>query len=154
MNNFIFINTEFFFLLLIPIALLIWYFFKSKKNTSEIIFSDLHSLEKTKTIKNQLIHLPHLFKIFALILLIIALARPQSSTNWEESTTEGIDIILSMDISGSMLAEDLKPNRLEASKEVAMDFISKRANDRVGLVIFSGESFTQCPLTTDHNVLD
>ena len=153
MNNFIFINTEFFFLLLIPIALLIWYFFKNKKNTSEIIFSDLHSLEKTKTIKNQLIHLPHLFKICALILLIIALARPQSSTNWEESTTEGIDIILSMDISGSMLAEDLKPNRLEASKEVAMDFISKRANDRVGLVIFSGESFTQCPLTTDHNVL-
>ena len=153
MNNFIFINTEFFFLLLIPIALLIWYFFKSKKNTGEIVFSDLHSLEKTKTIKNKLIHLTYLFKICALILLIIALARPQSSTNWEESTTEGIDIILSMDISGSMLAEDLKPNRLEASKEVAMDFISKRANDRVGLVIFSGESFTQCPLTTDHNVL-
>ena len=153
MNNFIFINTEFFFLLLIPIALLIWYFFKSKKNSSEIVFSDLHSLEKTKTIKNKLIHLTYLFKICALILLIIALARPQSSTNWEESTTEGIDIILSMDISGSMLAEDLKPNRLEASKEVAMDFISKRANDRVGLVIFSGESFTQCPLTTDHNVL-
>lgn len=153
MNNFIFINTEFFFLLFIPIALLIWYFFKSKKNTGEIVFSDLHSLEKTKTIKNKLIHLTYLFKIFALILLIIALARPQSSTNWEESTTEGIDIILTMDISGSMLAEDLKPNRLEASKEVAMDFISKRANDRVGLVIFSGESFTQCPLTTDHNVL-
>jgi len=153
MNNFIFINTEFFFLLFIPIALLIWYFFKSKKNTGEIVFSDLHSLEKTKTIKNKLIHLTYLFKICALILLIIALARPQSSTNWEESTTEGIDIILSMDISGSMLAEDLKPNRLEASKEVAMDFISKRANDRVGLVIFSGESFTQCPLTTDHNVL-
>ena len=153
MNNFIFINTEFFFLLFIPIALLIWYFFKSKKNTSEIVFSDLHSLKKTKTIKNKLIHLTYLFKICALILLIIALARPQSSTNWEESITEGIDIILSMDISGSMLAEDLKPNRLEASKEVAMDFISKRANDRVGLVIFSGESFTQCPLTTDHNVL-
>ena len=153
MNNFIFINKEFFFLLFIPIALLIWYFFKSKKNTGEIVFSDLHSLEKTKTIKNKLIHLTYLFKICALILLIIALARPQSSTNWEESTTEGIDIILSMDISGSMLAEDLKPNRLEASKEVAMDFISKRANDRVGLVIFSGESFTQCPLTTDHNVL-
>ena len=153
MNNFIFINTEFFFLLFIPIALFIWYFFKSKKNTGEIVFSDLHSLEKTKTIKNKLTHLIYLFKICALILLIIALARPQSSTNWEESTTEGIDIILSMDISGSMLAEDLKPNRLEASKEVAMDFISKRANDRVGLVIFSGESFTQCPLTTDHNVL-
>ena len=153
MNNYLFVNTEFFFLLVIPFALLIWYVFKNKKNTSEIIFSNLDSLQQTKTIKNQLRHVPHIFKILAILLLVIALARPQSSTNWEESTTEGIDIILSMDISGSMLAEDLKPNRLEASKNVAMDFISKRRNDRVGLVIFSGESFTQCPLTTDHNVL-
>jgi len=153
MNNYLFVNTEFFFLLVIPFGLLIWYAFKNKKNTSEIIFSNLDSLQQTKTIKNQLRHVPHIFKILAILLLIIALARPQSSTNWEESTTEGIDIILSMDISGSMLAEDLKPNRLEASKNVAMDFISKRRNDRVGLVIFSGESFTQCPLTTDHNVL-
>jgi len=153
MNNYLFVNSEFFFLILIPFGLLIWYVFKNKKNTSEIIFSNLDSLQQTKTIKNQLRHVPHIFKILAILLLIIALARPQSSTNWEESTTEGIDIILSMDISGSMLAEDLKPNRLEASKDVAMDFISKRRNDRVGLVIFSGESFTQCPLTTDHNVL-
>ena len=129
MNNYLFVNTEFFFLLVIPFGLLIWYVFKNKKNTSEIIFSNLDSLQQTKTIKNQLRHVPHIFKILAILLLIIALARPQSSTNWEESTTEGIDIILSMDISGSMLAEDLKPNRLEASKNVAMDFISKRRND-------------------------
>ena len=97
MNNYLFVNTEFFFLLVIPFALLIWYVFKNKKNTSEIIFSNLDSLKQTKTIKNQLRHVPHIFKILAILLLIIALARPQSSTNWEESTTEGIDIILSMD---------------------------------------------------------
>ena len=153
MNNYLFINQEFFYLLIIPFVYTIWYFFKTKNINSEILFSNLDPLNKTKTLKNKLRKLPQILNIIAICLLIIALARPQSSTNWEESTTEGIDIILSMDISGSMLAEDLKPNRLEASKNVAMDFISKRINDRIGLVIFSGESFTQCPLTTDHNVL-
>ena len=153
MNNYLFINPEYFYLLIIPVVYSIWYFFKRKNINSEILFSNLGSLNKTKTLKNRLRDLPQIFKIVAICLLIIALARPQSSTNWEESTTEGIDIVLSMDISGSMLAEDLKPNRLEASKDVAVDFISKRVNDRIGLVIFSGESFTQCPLTTDHNVL-
>lgn len=153
MNNYLFINPEYFYLLIIPVVYSIWYFFKRKNINSEILFSNLGSLNKTKTLKNRLRDLPQIFKILAICLLIIALARPQSSTNWEESTTEGIDIVLSMDISGSMLAEDLKPNRLEASKDVAVDFISKRVNDRIGLVIFSGESFTQCPLTTDHNVL-
>ena len=85
--------------------------------------------------------------------LIFAFARPQSTASWENMTTEGIDIVLAMDISGSMLAQDLTPDRLEASKKVAMDFIAGRSNDRIGLVIFSGESFTQCPLTTDHQVL-
>ena len=153
MNNYLFINPEYFYLLIIPVVYSIWYFFKRKNINSEILFSNLGSLNKTKTLKNRLRDLPQIFKILAICLLVIALARPQSSTNWEESTTEGIDIVLSMDISGSMLAEDLKPNRLEASKDVAVDFISKRVNDRIGLVIFSGESFTQCPLTTDHNVL-
>lgn len=153
MNNYLFINPEYFYLLIIPVVYSIWYFFKRKNINSEILFSNLGSLNKTKTLKNRLRDLPQIFNIVAICLLIIALARPQSSTNWEESTTEGIDIVLSMDISGSMLAEDLKPNRLEASKNVAVDFISKRVNDRIGLVIFSGESFTQCPLTTDHNVL-
>ena len=153
MNNYLFINSEFFYLLIIPFVYTIWYFFKKRNINSEILFSNLGPLNKTKTLKNKLRNLPQILNIIAICLLIIALARPQSSTNWEESTTEGIDIVLSMDISGSMLAEDLKPNRLEASKNVAVDFISKRVNDRIGLVIFSGESFTQCPLTTDHNVL-
>ena len=153
MNNYLFINSEFFYLLIIPFVYTIWYFFKKRNINSEILFSNLGPLNKTRTLKSKLRSLPQILNIIAICLLIIALARPQSSTNWEESTTEGIDIVLSMDISGSMLAEDLKPNRLEASKNVAVDFISKRVNDRIGLVIFSGESFTQCPLTTDHNVL-
>ena len=155
MSNYTFVNREFFYLLIIPIAILIWYILKYKFVSSTILFSDTHSISKSKTItlKQRLRHLPYLLKIIATALLIIAIARPQSTANWEESTTEGIDIVLAMDISGSMLARDLKPDRLEASKDVAMDFISKRKNDRVGLVIFAGESFTQCPLTTDHNVL-
>ena len=153
MNNYLFINQEYFYLLAIPIIYLIWYFYKKRNITSQIIFSNTESVSNIKTLKTKLRHLPIILKLLAVSLLIIALARPQSSINWEESTTEGIDIILAMDVSGSMLAQDLKPNRLESSKNVAIDFISKRINDRVGLVIFAGESFTQCPLTTDHNVL-
>ena len=141
------------YLILIPIAILIWYFFQHLRISSSIIFTDTKSLTNETTIKEQLRHLPYLLKVISCILLIIALARPQSSTNWEESTTEGIDIVLAIDVSTSMLAEDLKPNRIEAAKNVAVNFISKRVNDRIGLVIFAGESFTQCPLTTDHNVL-
>ena len=153
MNNYTFVNSELLLLLVIPIVILVWYIFKNSSIYSTIIFSDTKLLRNKKTIKQTLRHLPYLLKVIAFSLLVIAISRPQSSTNWEESTTEGIDIVLAMDISGSMLAEDLKPNRLESSKNVAMDFISKRINDRVGLVIFSGESFTQCPLTTDHSVL-
>lgn len=153
MNNYNFINPDFLYLLAIPLAYIIWLSLKKRNLSSEIIFSNTQSIKHTKTLKIKLRKLPIIIKLISCCLLIFALARPQSSTNWEESTTEGIDIVLSMDISGSMLAEDLKPNRLEASKDVAVDFISKRINDRIGLVIFSGESFTQCPLTTDHNVL-
>ena len=153
MSNYTFINPEFFYLLILPLVILVWYAFKHKTTSSTIVFSATDSIRKNPTLKQRLRHLPYGLKIIATTLLIIALARPQSSTNWEESTTEGIDIVLTMDISGSMLAQDLKPDRLEASKNVAMDFISKRINDRVGLVIVAGESFTQCPLTTDHNVL-
>ena len=153
MTNIAFVNPEYFYLLLLVLAIGIWYFLQRKKIQSNILFSDTSGIESVKTLKNRLIHLPFIMKLLAGALLIIALARPQSTSSWEDSTTEGIDIILSMDISGSMLAEDLKPNRLEASKNVALNFISKRVNDRIGLVVFSGESFTQCPLTTDHNVL-
>ena len=153
MANYTFVNSEFFYLLVLPFAILIWQILKHKTSASTILFSGTEAINTKPTIKQRLRHLPFICKISAATLLIIAMARPQSSTNWEESTTEGIEIILAMDISGSMLAQDLKPDRLEASKNVAIDFISQRKNDRVGLVIFAGESFTQCPLTTDHNVL-
>ena len=153
MANYTFVNSEFFYLLVLPFAILIWQILKHKTSASAILFSGTEAINTKPTIKQRLRHLPFIFKISAATLLIIAMARPQSSTNWEESTSEGIEIILAMDISGSMLAQDLKPDRLEASKNVAIDFISQRKNDRVGLVIFAGESFTQCPLTTDHNVL-
>jgi len=146
-------DIEYFYLLIFPITILVWYFFKNNVTFSHVKFSSIDRNTITNTLRSKLRHLPFILKIFASIFLIIALARPQSSINWQESTTKGIDIVLAMDISGSMLAQDLKPNRLEASKNVALDFISKRINDRIGLVIFSGESFTQCPLTTDHNVL-
>lgn len=98
-------------------------------------------------------HLGIILRSVAIAALILALARPQSSLSWQNSTTEGIDIMIASDISGSMLAEDFQPNRLEAGKNIAIDFIRNRPDDRIGLVIFSGESFTQCPLTIDHDVL-
>lgn len=99
-------------------------------------------------------HLPVFFRILALVFLILALARPQRPIGSSPLSIEGIDIMLSLDISGSMMAQDFKPDRLQAAIKVAKDFISKRPNDRIGLVIFAGESFTQCPLTTDHRVLN
>src|SRR3546814_13631129 len=91
--------------------------------------------------------------MLAVSLLIVASARPQSALSWEDSTTEGFDIVIATDISGSMMAEDLQPNRLESGKNIAMEFIKGRPYDRIGLVVFSGESLTQCPLTIDHDVL-
>ncbi len=131
-----------------------FYLWKYRKQTGEIRMSSLakFSIAK-KNWKEYFRHSLLILRLLALTGIITALARPQSSTSWQNVTTEGIDIILAMDVSGSMLAEDLKPNRLEASKEVAMDFISGRPDDRMGLVLFSGESFTQCPVTTDHAVL-
>jgi Ca-activated chloride channel family protein len=106
-----------------------------------------------KTFRHYLRHVLFAFRIIAVALLIIVLARPQATDRFQNTSTEGIDIVLALDISGSMLARDFKPDRLEASKNVATEFISGRPYDRIGLVVFSGESFTQCPLTTDHAVL-
>jgi len=108
---------------------------------------------KQKTLKIKLLHVPFVLRCLAITMVVIALARPQASNSWRTESTEGIDIMLTLDISGTMLAEDLKPNRLEASKAVASEFILSRPNDNIGLVVFAGESFTQCPLTTDHAVL-
>ena len=152
MSNYTFANPEYLYLLfLIPIFWFVYIFNLRDKNTF-LILSSIKRLN-TKTWKSWGRHIVFFTKTLAISLLIIAFARPQSTSSWQNAITEGIDIILAMDISGSMLAQDLTPNRLEASKKVAMDFISDRPNDRIGLVIFSGESFTQCPLTTDHKVL-
>lgn len=94
-----------------------------------------------------------LIRSAALALLILAMARPQSQSKWEDVTTEGIDIVISFDVSASMLAKDFEPDRLEAAKKLGVEFISQRPNDRMGLVVYEGEAFTQCPLTTDHRVL-
>jgi Ca-activated chloride channel family protein len=108
---------------------------------------------KATTWKVYMRHLPFVLRMIAVALIIVILVRPQSTNSWENRSTEGIDVMLAIDISGSMLAEDLKPNRLEAAKNVAASFINGRPNDNIGLVVFSGESFTQCPLTTDHAIL-
>ena len=121
---------------------------------SSLQFSDLKGFAQLpKTWKAYLRHLLFAMKMAALALLIVALARPQSSSTNSTSNIEGIDIVMAMDVSGSMLARDLKPDRLTAAKRVASDFVNDRPGDRMGLVIFSGESFTQVPLTTDHGVM-
>ena len=106
-----------------------------------------------KSFRNRILHLPFVLRIILFSMVIIILARPQSSDSWEESDIEGIDIMLATDVSTSMLAMDLKPNRIEAAKEVAAKFVNSRKNDNIGLTIFAGESFTQCPLTIDHAVM-
>lgn len=149
-----FLHPEYFFLLIIIIPMVWWYVRKQKTAFASLQISSLKAFENTpRSGKDLLRHLPILFRILALIFLIIAIARPRSTDSLQNVTTEGIDIMISLDISGSMLAMDLKPNRIEAAKRVAVDFIKGRPNDRMGLVIFAAESFTQCPLTLDHNVL-
>ena len=140
-------------LLLIPVAI-VWYILFHKKQEAPMQFSDAKGFAKLpKTWKPYLRHLLFVLKMAALALLIVALARPQSSTTNSTSNIEGIDIVMAMDVSGSMLARDLKPDRLTAAKNVASDFVKDRPGDRMGLVIFSGETFTQVPLTTDHGVM-
>ena len=140
-------------LLLVPLAIL-WYVLRHKKQEASVRFSDMNGFAQLpKTWKAYLRHLLFALKMMALCLLIVALARPQSSSTNSTSNIEGIDIVMAMDVSGSMLARDLKPDRLTSAKRVASDFVEGRPGDRMGLVIFSGESFTQVPLTTDHAVM-
>jgi len=149
-----FANPDLFWLLLIVPLLVAWYIYQINRSTPLIKHPNVEQLRSDSfDIKLWLRHYPVLTRSLSFVFLIVALARPQSSTSWEDAVTEGIDIIIALDISSSMLAEDLKPNRLKAAKNVAVEFISGRPNDRIGLVIYSGESFTQCPLTIDHDVL-
>jgi len=149
-----FANPGFFWLLLIIPLMICWYIWRNKRLQGTMRISSVKSfMGAKKSGYGVLRHYSIVLKSLALIAIIIGLARPQSALSWQNSTTEGIDIVIATDISGSMLSEDLKPNRLEAGKNIAIDFIKDRPDDRIGLVVFSGESFTQCPLTIDHDVL-
>jgi Ca-activated chloride channel family protein len=151
----IFANPTYLYLLLLLVPLTGWYIWKLRKSQAslQVSSSQAFNVPGATSYKVYLRHLPFALRMAAIALLIVVLARPQSTNSWQNSSTEGIDIVLAMDISSSMLAQDLKPNRLEAAKDVAASFINGRPNDNIGLVVFSGESFTQCPLTTDHTVL-
>lgn len=154
MNRITFANPEMFYLLIIVPILLFLYFWKLSRRKATIIYPTINALNfKPQSLKVKLRHIPFIFTCIGLIFIIISLARPQSSSTRKQVQTEGIDIVLAMDVSTSMLAEDLKPNRIEAAKQTAMKFIDARVSDRIGLVVFAGESFTQCPPTIDHSVL-
>jgi len=147
-------NPEYLFLLLLLIPIIYWYIKEMHKSDASLqISSHRNLLQFPKSKKIKLRHIPFILRVLAIVLIVMALARPQASNSWRTENTEGIDIMIALDISGTMMGEDLKPNRLEASKTVASEFILSRPNDNIGLVVFSGESFTQCPLTTDHAVL-
>ncbi|MBE9492640.1 MAG: VWA domain-containing protein [Bacteroidetes bacterium] len=150
-----FANPEFLYLLLVLPLMGLWYWYKLGRSHADLQVSSTESfIQNHKSIKQYLYHILFAFRLLIIGLLIFVLARPQSSLSRKDVTIEGIDIVLALDVSGSMLAQDLKPDRLEAAKNVAMDFIDGRPNDRIGLVIFSGETFTQSPLTTDHRVIN
>ena len=146
-----FANKEYLFLLLLMIPYLIWYLMYRKKSEPTMRMSDTRAYRYApRSWRVMLMPLQLLFRLAVFVLLILVLARPQTQNSWKNETMEGIDIMLAMDVSTSMLAEDLKPNRIEAAKQVAADFIIGRPNDNIGLTIFAGEAFTQCPMTTDH----
>ena len=151
----VFANPTYLYLLLLLIPMIGWYIYKLSKNQASLQVSstEVFDAPEARSWRIWLRHVPFVLRMAAIAVLIVILARPQSTNSWQNSTTEGIDIVLAMDISTSMLAQDLKPNRLEAAKDVAASFINGRPNDNIGLVVFSAESFTQCPLTTDHTVL-
>ena len=149
-----FANKEYLLLFLLLIPYIVWYFLYRKKTEPTMRMSDTYAYQfAPKSWRIRMIHLPMLLRVIALSMIILVLARPQTHTSWGSKTVEGIDIMLAMDVSTSMLAEDLKPNRIEAAKSVAGEFVSGRPDDNIGLTIFAGEAFTQCPMTTDHQSL-
>jgi Ca-activated chloride channel family protein len=141
------------FLLLLPF-LGAWYFAKQSRMQGSVMISSFLKVRSIRSWKNTFSHLPFVFRMLCIACIIIALARPQTRNDEELVNGEGVDIVLCIDVSGSMMAQDFTPNRMEAAKEVAANFAANRPTDRIGLVIFSGESFTLCPLTTDQQVLN
>jgi len=154
MENLVFKNPELLWMLLGLIPLAAGYVLYQSKRHAPISMSNLEMLENAPgSWRYYFRHFPPILRFLTIALVIVALARPQSSESWTDKEVQGIDIVISTDISGSMRARDFRPDRLEAAKDVAGEFIASRPNDRIGLVIFAGESFTQCPLTTDHKVV-
>ena len=147
-------NPLFFLLLLVLVPYIVWYVLRFKQSLPSLKVPDTTKYVKVpKTFRLYLMHLPFLLRIILVSLVVCILARPQSRHSWSNTDVEGIDIMLAVDVSTSMLAQDFKPNRVEALKEIAQRFIEKRPNDNMGLTMFAGEAYTQCPLTTDHTVL-
>lgn len=149
-----FLHPEYLYLLLLIIPLIGWYVMRISKTQASFKLASTSAFEGMKSdLRVYMRHLPFVLRMIAIALIIVVIARPRSVNSWEETETQGIDIVMALDVSGSMLAQDLEPDRLLAAKKVASEFIADRPNDNIGLVIFAGESFTQCPLTTDHKVL-
>lgn len=146
-----FANKEYLLLLVLLIPYALWYLLYRKHAEPTMRMSDTYHLHfQSRSWRVLLMPVLPVLRVLGFVLLVLALARPQTSNSWKNKTVEGIDIMLAIDVSTSMLAEDLKPNRIEAAKQVASEFISGRPNDNIGLTIFAGEAFTQCPMTTDH----
>ncbi|MDF2449363.1 MAG: von Willebrand factor type domain protein [Bacteroidota bacterium] len=149
-----FAEKQWFWLFLVIPMMIAWYVYKLKTYEGELNYSSFHLLSGIKSsLKPKFRHSSFILRLICISLLILAIARPQSRSSWKDTKTEGIDIVVSLDVSLSMLAKDFKPNRIEVAKEVLADFIDARPNDKIGLVIFGGEAFTQCPLTTDHKII-
>ena len=149
-----FAHSLYLYLLLLLLPLIAWYIVKLSRTQASFRLASTDAFrEMPRTLKVYLRHLPFVLRVITIALVIIVLARPQAINSWQTTESQGIDIVLAVDISGSMLAQDLTPDRLTAAIKVASEFVADRPNDKIGLVIFAGESFTQCPLTTDHKVL-
>ncbi len=154
LDNIVFANKEFLYLLITVPVLAVYYFIRRNKLTPSFSYSSFLFFQNIpQGIKVKTKWIPSVLRLITISLLIIALARPQSISGGKDVQTEGIDIMISLDVSLSMLAKDFKPNRVEVAKEVIQKFIDARPNDRIGMVVFGGEAFTQCPLTTDHAIL-
>lgn len=149
-----FSNPLYFLLLILVVPYVVWYILNHKKATPSLKVSSTVIYSKVRpTWRVRLLHAPFVLSILGYIAMVIALARPQTANSWSNTSVEGIDIMLCMDVSTSMLAEDLKPNRVQAARNVAVDFINGRESDNIGLTVFAGEAYTQCPMTMDHAAL-
>ncbi|MEX1383759.1 VWA domain-containing protein [Lutibacter sp.] len=153
-QNFEFLHPQFLWLLVLIPILAIWLFLVRKKESATLTISSLKGFEVKPSTLSKLKPFLHVLRLVALTLLIVALARPRNvSVSKRTKTNKGIDIVMAIDVSASMLARDLKPNRLEALKKVATEFVNQRPNDRIGIVVYAGESFTQTPITSDKRIV-